>query len=104
MRTEKFSFDEGQLRPYFELDNVLKNGVFYAANQLYGLNFKERTDLPVYNPDVRVFDVFDNNGKQLAIFLVDWYARDNKRGGAWMNEYVSQSGAVRHHARSWPIT
>lgn len=92
VRTEKFSFDEGQLRPYFELDNVLKNGVFFAANKLYGLNFKERTDLPVYNPDVRVFDVFDNNGKQLAIFLVDWYARDNKRGGAWMNEYVSQSG------------
>lgn len=92
VRTEKFSFDEGQLRPYFELDNVLKNGVFFAANKLYGLNFKERTDLPVYNPDVRVFDVFDTDGKQLAIFLVDWYARDNKRGGAWMNEYVSQSG------------
>lgn len=91
VRSEKFSFDEGQLRPYFEFDNVLKNGVFFAANKLYGLSFKERTDLPVYNPDVRVFDVTDADGKPLAIFLVDWYARDNKRGGAWMNEYVSQS-------------
>ena len=97
VRSEKFNFDEGQLRPYFEFDNVLKNGVFFAANKLYGLNFKERTDLPVYNPDVRVFDVTDVDGKPLAIFLVDWYARDNKRGGAWMNEYVSQSGLFGTH-------
>lgn len=97
VRAEKYSFDESQLRPYFELDNVLKNGVFFAANKLYGLSFKERTDLPVYNPDVRVFDVTDADGKQLAIFLVDWYARDNKRGGAWMNEYVSQSGLFGTH-------
>ena len=97
VRSEKYSFDESQLRPYFEYDNVLKNGVFFAANKLYGLSFKERKDLPVYNPDVRVFDVFDADNKQLAIFLVDWYARDNKRGGAWMNEYVSQSGLFGTH-------
>ncbi|HVJ61416.1 MAG TPA: M3 family metallopeptidase, partial [Tahibacter sp.] len=92
VRTQKFNFDESQLRPYFELDNVLQNGVFFAATKLYGITFKERKDLPVYQPDVRTFDVFDKDGKQLAIFIVDWYARDNKRGGAWMNEYVSQSG------------
>jgi peptidyl-dipeptidase Dcp len=97
VRTQKYNFDENQLRPYFELDNVLKNGVFFAANQLYGLTFKERKDLPVYNPDVRTFDVFDKDGKQLAIFIVDYYARDNKRGGAWMNEYVSQSGLFGTH-------
>ena len=97
VRTQKFNFDENQLRPYFELDNVLKNGVFFAANKLYGLTFKERKDLPVYNPDVRTFDVFDKDGKQLAIFLVDYYARDNKRGGAWMNEYVSQSALFGTH-------
>ncbi len=97
VRAEKYSFDQNQLRPYFELDNVLKNGVFFAANKLYGISFKERKDLPVYNPDVRVFDVTDADGKQLAIFLVDYYARDNKRGGAWMNEYVSQSGLFGTH-------
>ena len=63
-----YDFDESQLKPYFELDNVLQNGVFFAANQLYGLTFKERTDLPVYHPDVRVFDVFDADGKPLALF------------------------------------
>ncbi|HEY0490779.1 MAG TPA: M3 family metallopeptidase [Telluria sp.] len=94
VRAERFSFDENQLKPYFELDNVLVKGVFFAANKLYGLSFKERKDLPVYNPDVRVFDVFDANGKQVAIFLADMYARGNKQGGAWMNEYVSQSGLM----------
>jgi peptidyl-dipeptidase Dcp len=91
VRAQRFAFDENQLKPYFELDNVLTNGVFYAANKLYGLSFKERKDLPVYNPDVRVFDVFDADGKQLAIFLADMYARSNKQGGAWMNEYISQA-------------
>ncbi|WP_229506200.1 M3 family metallopeptidase [Massilia sp. BJB1822] len=91
VRAQRFAFDEKQLKPYFELDSVLINGVFYAAGKLYGLSFKERKDLPVYNPDVRVFDVFDADGKQLAIFLADMYARSNKQGGAWMNEYVSQS-------------
>jgi peptidyl-dipeptidase Dcp len=98
VRAQRFAFDENQLKPYFELDNVLVNGVFYAANKLYGLTFKERKDLPVYNPDVRVFDVFDANGKQLAIFLADMYARSNKQGGAWMNEYISQSSLLGTHS------
>ncbi|WP_229505829.1 M3 family metallopeptidase [Massilia genomosp. 1] len=98
VRAQRFNFDESQLKPYFELDSVLVNGVFYAAGKLYGLTFKERKDLPVYNPDVRVFDVFDANGKQLAIFLADMYARSNKQGGAWMNEYVSQSGLMGTHS------
>ena len=91
VRAEKYNFDESQLKPYFELNNVLENGVFYAANQLYGLSFKKRTDLPVYHPDVTVYDVFDEDGTQLAIFIADMYARKSKRGGAWMNSYVSQS-------------
>ena len=92
VRQQRYDFDEAQLKPYLELDSVMQNGVFYAANQLYGLTFKERKDLPVYNPDVRVFEVFDADGQPLALFLADMYARGNKRGGAWMNEYVSQSG------------
>lgn len=91
VRADKYNFDEGQLKPYFELNNVLENGVFYAANQLYGLTFKKRTDLPVYHPDVTTYDVFNEDGTQLAIFIADMYARDSKRGGAWMNSYVSQS-------------
>ncbi|WP_415001838.1 M3 family metallopeptidase [Arenimonas sp.] len=91
VRQERYNFDESQLKPYLELDHVQQDGVFYAANQLYGLSFKERKDLPVYHPDVRVFDVFDRDGKQLAIFISDMYARDSKRGGAWMNTYVDQS-------------
>ena len=91
VRAARFNFDEAQLRPYFELNSVLTNGVFFAAGKLYGLSFKERRDLPVYDPDVRTFDVFDANGKQLAIFIADFYARGNKRGGAWMNAYVGQS-------------
>ncbi|HEU4991937.1 MAG TPA: M3 family metallopeptidase [Luteimonas sp.] len=96
VRQEKYAFDESQLKPYLELDNVQQNGVFYAANQLYGLTFKERHDLPVYHDDVRVFDVFDKDGKQLAIFISDMYARPSKRGGAWMNSYVDQSGLTGH--------
>ncbi|GAB3425978.1 M3 family metallopeptidase [Massilia solisilvae] len=91
VRQAKYAFDQNQLRPYFEYNTVLLNGVFFAANKEYGLTFKERHDLPVYNPDVRVFDVFDADGKQLAIFLHDPYARSNKRGGAWMNAYVNQN-------------
>lgn len=91
VRQAKYNFDESQLKPYLELDNVQQNGVFYAANQLYGLTFKERKDLPVYQADVRVFDVFDADGKQLAIFISDMYARDSKQGGAWMNSYLDQS-------------
>jgi len=97
VRAQRFAFDQNQLRPYFELNNVLLNGVFYAANKVYGLSFKERHDLPVYDPDVRVFDVFDADGKQLAIFIGDYYARSNKRGGAWMNAYVTQSSLMGTH-------
>ena len=92
VRKAQYAFDESQLKPYYELDHVLFDGVFYAANRLYGLTFKERHDLPVYEPGVRVFDVFDKDGTQLAIFIGDYYARPNKNGGAWMNEYVPQDG------------
>src|SRR5689334_642852 len=91
VRKAKYDFDESQLRPYYELNHVLLDGVFFAANKEYGLTFKERHDLPVYQPDVRVFDVFDRDGKQLAIFIGDYYARPSKRGGAWMNSYVTQN-------------
>ncbi|QBE67268.1 M3 family peptidase [Pseudoduganella lutea] len=94
VRAQRFAFDEKQLKPYFELNSVLVNGVFHAATKLYGITFKERKDLPVYDPDVRVFDVIDADGKPLAIFLADLYARPNKQGGAWMNEYVSQSSLL----------
>ncbi|TWI04537.1 peptidyl-dipeptidase Dcp [Luteimonas cucumeris] len=91
VRADKFDFDESQLKPYLEMKNVLEKGVFHAAGQLYGLSFKQRTDLPVYHPDVMTYDVFDADGKQLAIFIADMYARPSKRGGAWMNSYVDQS-------------
>lgn len=91
IRQQKFSLDQDQIKPYFELDNVLKNGVFYAANQLYGITFNERHDLPVYQPDVRVFDVMDKDGSQLGLIYVDYFKRDNKAGGAWMNNFVQQS-------------
>src|SRR5438105_6684265 len=91
VRKAKYAFDESELRPYYELNHVIIDGVFYAANKLYGLTFKERHDLPVYQPDVRVFEVFDKDGKPLALFLGDYYARSSKRGGAWMNAYVPQS-------------
>lgn len=91
LRQERYAFDESQLRPYFELDNVLQRGVFFAAGELYGLRFSERFDLPVYHEDVRVFDVMEEDGSQLGIFIGDFYARPSKRGGAWMNAYVPQS-------------
>jgi peptidyl-dipeptidase Dcp len=94
VRQQKFSFDESQLRPYFEIDNVLQKGVFFAANQIYGISFKERTDLPVYEDSVRVFEVLEENGSTLAFFLFDPYARSSKRGGAWMNDYVAQSALM----------
>ncbi len=92
VRQARYHFDDAQLRPYFELDHVLIDGVFFAASKLYGISFKERKDLPVYHPSVRVFEVFDADGKPMALFLADLYARDAKRGGAWMNAYVPQSG------------
>ena len=92
VRKAKYAFDESQLRPYYELNHVIIDGVFYAAGKLYGLTFKERRDLPVYQPDVRVWEVYDRDGKPLAIFIGDYYARPSKQGGAWMNAYVQQSG------------
>ena len=91
VRADRYSFDASQLNPYFEMDNVLQNGVFFAANQLFGITFKERFDLPVYQDDVRVFEVFNEDGSTLALFIYDGYARSSKKGGAWMNAYVSQS-------------
>ncbi|MBN8480530.1 MAG: M3 family metallopeptidase [Xanthomonadales bacterium] len=91
VRKEKYDFDNAELRPYFEADNVLRNGVFFAATKLYGITFKERRDLPGYAPEVRVFEVFNEDGSPLALFLLDLYARPGKRGGAWANAYVPQS-------------
>jgi len=91
VRKARYNLEDAQVKPYFEIDNVLRNGVFYAANQLYGLTFKERHDLPVYHPDVRVFEVFDAGGKHLALFYCDYFKRDNKNGGAWMSNFVEQS-------------
>jgi peptidyl-dipeptidase Dcp len=91
LRQARYDFDDTELKPYFELDSVLINGVFFAAGQVYGLVFEERDDLPVYHEDVRVFEVFEEDGSHLAFFLFDPYARPSKRGGAWMNSYVGQS-------------
>jgi peptidyl-dipeptidase Dcp len=91
VRKARHDFDESQLRPYFEWNHVLSDGVFFAATQLYGITFKERHDLPVYQPDVRVFEVFNADGRAFALFLCDPFARPSKRGGAWMHEYVPQS-------------
>jgi peptidyl-dipeptidase Dcp len=91
VRKAHYDFDQAQVAPYFELERVMRDGLFYAAHELYGLSFKERKDLPVYQPDVRVFEVSDADGKPLALFVADYFARDNKQGGAWMNSYVSQS-------------
>ena len=92
VRKARYQFDQSEVRPYYELNHVLLDGVFFAAGKLYGLTFKERHDLPVYQPDVRVFEVYDADGQPLALFLGDYYARPSKRGGAWMNAYVQQSG------------
>lgn len=91
VRKARYDLDEAEVKPYFELNKVLEDGVFYAANQLYGLTFKERKDIPVYHPDVRVFEVFDKDGKPLALFYGDYFKRDNKGGGAWMSNFVEQS-------------
>ncbi|WP_285402834.1 peptidyl-dipeptidase Dcp [Luteibacter sp. ME-Dv--P-043b] len=91
VRKAKYDLDEAQVKPYFELDNVLQNGVFYAANQLYGITFKERKDIPTWQPDMRVFEVFDKDGTSMALFYCDYFKRDNKNGGAWMSNLVDQS-------------
>ncbi|HEX4635696.1 MAG TPA: M3 family metallopeptidase [Rhizomicrobium sp.] len=91
VRKEKYALDDAALKPYFELNKVLKDGVFYAANRLYGLTFKERKDIPVYQPDVMVYEVFEQNGSSLGLMYFDYFKRDNKNGGAWMSNFVNQS-------------
>jgi peptidyl-dipeptidase Dcp len=91
VRKAKYDLDESQVKPYFQLDSVLKNGVFYAATQLYGITFKLRPDLPVYNPDVKAYEVFDADGSSMALFYCDYFKRPNKNGGAWMDNIVRQS-------------
>jgi peptidyl-dipeptidase Dcp len=95
VRKAKYDLDDSQVKPYFEINRVLQDGVFYAANQLYGLTFQERKDIPVYQPDVRVFEVFDANGKPLALAYFDYFKRDNKAGGAWMSIFVGQSTLLK---------
>lgn len=91
LRKKMYELNSDLIRPYFELDNVLQKGVFYAANQLYGLTFKERNDIPVWHEGVRVFEVTDKDGSALGLFYCDYFKRDSKRGGAWMNNLVTQS-------------
>ena len=94
VRQVRYSFDQSEVRPYFELNNVLDNGLFYAAEQVYGLSFERRDDLPTYHPDVQVWEVFDVDGSGLGLMLGDFYARGSKRGGAWMNSYNTQSALL----------
>lgn len=91
VRKAKYDLDESEIKPYFELNKVLENGVFYAAGQLYGLSFMERTDIPVYQKDVKVYEVFDKDSTSIGLFYADYFTRDNKSGGAWMNNMVDQS-------------
>lgn len=94
VRKAKYDLDENEIKPYFEVNTVLEKGVFYAAEQFYGITFKKRTDLPVYHPDVITYEVFDRDGKSLAIYYLDFYTRSNKSGGAWMGNFVDQSHAL----------
>ena len=94
VRKAEYDLDESQIKPYFELNRVLQDGVFFAANKLYGLTFKERKDIPVYQPDVRVFEVFDSTGKSIALWYCDYFKRDNKNGGAWEDTFVDGSGLL----------
>ncbi|HLW33499.1 MAG TPA: M3 family metallopeptidase [Aequorivita sp.] len=91
VRKAKYDLDENQIKPYFEINNVLEKGVFYAAEKLYGITFKKRTDIPVYHEDVNVYELFEENGDPLGLFYTDFYARPSKRGGAWMSNFVTQS-------------
>jgi peptidyl-dipeptidase Dcp len=99
VRKAKYDLDESKIKPYFEVNTILEKGVFFAAKEMYGITFKERNDLPVYNPDVKVYEVFDNDGKSMAIYYLDFYTRDNKSGGAWMNNFVNQS----HYLKQKPV-
>lgn len=99
MKKEMLNVSDDEVKPYFNVDSVQLNGVFYAANRVYGLTFKQRTDIPVYHPDVKVFEVFDKDGKPLALFYSDMYRRPTKRGGAWMSEFLRQS----HQREQLPV-
>lgn len=91
VRKAKYALDDSQITPYFELNSVLENGVFYAATQLFGITFKSRSDIPVYHPEVRVYEIIDHDGTPMALFYADFFSRDNKGGGAWMGNFVGQS-------------
>lgn len=91
VRKEKYDLDEEAVKPYFEMTKVLEDGVFYAANKLYGIKFKKRTDIPVYHKDVMVYELFEEDGSELGLFYADFFARPSKRGGAWMSNFVGQS-------------
>jgi len=91
VRLEKYNIDTSKMRPYFELESVLMNGIFFAANKLFGITFKERPDLVTYHPEARAFEVFNEDGSKLGLFIGDFYTRDSKRGGAWMNNLVDQN-------------
>jgi peptidyl-dipeptidase Dcp len=99
VRKEKYDLDENEIKPYFEVSNVLEKGIFFAAKEMYGVTFKPRKDFPVYHQDVKTYEVFDRDGKSLAIYYLDFYTRDNKSGGAWMNNFVSQS----HYLKQKPV-
>lgn len=99
VRKAKYDLEESEIKPYFEVTTVLEKGVFYAAKIMYGITFKVRKDLPVYHPDVVAYEVFDKDGKSMAIYYLDFYTRDNKNGGAWMNNFVNQS----HYLNQKPV-
>lgn len=96
VRKARYDVDEAQVKPYFEMNNVLEQGVFFTMKKLFGIEFRERNDLPVYHREVRVFDVMDSDGSQIGLFYIDFFSRDSKRGGAWMSAYVSQSALLNH--------
>jgi peptidyl-dipeptidase Dcp len=91
VRASLYDLDDAEVRPYFELNKVLHDGVFYTMNRLFGVSFKKRTDIPVYHPDVEVYEVFNEDGSPIGLFYADYFARDSKRGGAWMSSFVTQS-------------
>jgi peptidyl-dipeptidase Dcp len=99
VRKAKYNLEESEVRPYFEVNTVLEKGVFFAAKQMYGITFKVRKDLPLYHPDVVAYEVFDQDGKSMAIYYLDFYTRDNKNGGAWMSNFVNQS----HYLKQKPV-
>jgi len=94
VRKDRYDVDEAEVKPYFEMNNVLEQGVFFTMKKLFGIEFRERTDLPVYHREVRVFDVMDADASQIGLFYIDFFSRDSKRGGAWMSAFVRQSGLL----------